>query len=153
MTGNSLKFAILILHACCLLITRMRILFCSRLNFAFAPADADFLLFVTKNIKHVWYLFICHEWQKHRKSSPHTRKICRSNLLRITSARCKFTSGGRLYPWAEKKIYWSLVSVCWRRTLFGKTDRFSVRFTDNSKLYLWCLHFIYQNFRQSNRVT
>ena len=42
------------------------------------------------NMFDIW--FICHEWQKHRKISPHTRKYCQSNLLRITSARCKFTS-------------------------------------------------------------
>ena len=42
------------------------------------------------NMLNIW--FICHEYLKHCKSSPHTWKFCRSNLSRITSARCKFAS-------------------------------------------------------------
>ena len=87
--------------SCCLLIARMRA-FSVQGEICFSSPHTRISCYSWQKISNMFDIwFICHEWQKHRKISPHTRKFCRSNLLRITSARCKFTSVRRAlcYVW------------------------------------------------------
>ena len=93
-------------------LNRQSFLVCGQLFVAFSS-------FVTckPNIKHVWYLVYLSQMTKMPyKYCPHTRKLCRSDLSRITSTRDKCTRVRRAFQQAHiKDAFAWLATACWRQ--------------------------------------